>query len=152
MIELNSMTASCLTEKNMFDLPHCLVCGIAQLPRWSAGSKLVSTKRDLSRTCRNADFLQRHLRNRVAYRLLIGPSSIIRPTLAASTRIVFCSNSPCRSGSSWSRASEARGYFENKLRSTSRDGPRWLVLSMAGHEIYNARGAYFLLLVSECRD
>ena len=53
---------------------------------------------------------------RVGY--LIGPSHIINPTLAATTRIVFCSNSPLQEAAAAGlEQAEERRFFEtqNKL-------------------------------------
>ncbi|KAJ7667902.1 1-aminocyclopropane-1-carboxylate synthase 1 [Mycena polygramma] len=46
---------------------------------------------------------------------LIGPPSIIRPTLAATTRIVFCTNSPLQEAAAAGlEQADKRGYFETQ--------------------------------------
>ncbi|KAF6762355.1 pyridoxal phosphate-dependent transferase [Ephemerocybe angulata] len=78
---------------------------------------------------------------------LIGPASIIQPTLAASTRIVFCSNSPLQEAAChWK-------FFENQL---SEYAERRKVLCDAFDEIglkYTLpEGSYFVLLdISEVK-
>jgi kynurenine aminotransferase len=48
---------------------------------------------------------------------LIGPPSIINPTLAASTRIVFCTNSPLQEAAAAGLEQAAeRQFFETQLK------------------------------------
>ncbi|KAG8218770.1 PLP-dependent transferase [Butyriboletus roseoflavus] len=47
---------------------------------------------------------------------LIGPASIIKPTLAACTRIVFCSNSPLQEAAACGlEQARSRGFFEKQI-------------------------------------
>jgi kynurenine aminotransferase len=81
---------------------------------------------------------------------LIGPASIIGPTLAASTRIVFCSNAPLQEAAAagLEQATE-RKYFETQLAEYAE---RRDVLTEAfdrlGMRYTLPEGSYFILLVS----
>ncbi|KAF5333437.1 hypothetical protein D9611_002399 [Ephemerocybe angulata] len=85
---------------------------------------------------------------------LIGPASIIQPTLAASTRIVFCSNSPLQEAAATGlEQAKERKFFENQL---SEYAERRKVLCDAFDEIglkYTLpEGSYFVLLdISEVK-
>lgn len=81
---------------------------------------------------------------------LIGPSHIIRPTLAASTRIVFCSNSPLQEAS----ASGLEQALNNDFFATQRKeyAERRAILTGAfdrlGMRYTYPEGTYFVLLAS----
>lgn len=81
---------------------------------------------------------------------LIGPKWIIEPTLAASTRIVFCSNSPLQEAAACGlEQAKERGYFETQ---TQQYLERRTVLTKAfdklGLKYTLPEGSYFVLLVS----
>jgi kynurenine aminotransferase len=80
---------------------------------------------------------------------LIGPESIIRPTLAATTRIVFCSNSPMQEAvASGLEQSMKNGFFELQNREYAErrdiliDGFKRL-----GVKYTHPEGSYFALMV-----
>ena len=81
---------------------------------------------------------------------LIGPPSIIGPTLAASTRIVFCSNSPCQEAAAAGlEEAEERNFFATQ---TGEYEERRRILLDAfdrlGLKYTLPEGSYFVLLVS----
>ncbi|KAJ4469531.1 pyridoxal phosphate-dependent transferase [Lentinula aciculospora] len=79
---------------------------------------------------------------------LIGPESIIRPTLAASTRIVFCSNSPLQEAA----AAGLEQVHERKFfqKQTAEYAERRKILTdcfdTLGLPYTNPEGSYFILL------
>jgi len=79
---------------------------------------------------------------------LIGPPSIIFPTLAACTRIVFCSNSPLQEAAAAGLEQAAeRGFFENQLKEYQER--RNILLSAfdkLGMKYSHPEGSYFVLL------
>jgi kynurenine aminotransferase len=80
---------------------------------------------------------------------LIGPKSIIQPTLAATTRIVFCSNSPLQEAAAAGlEEAEERQFFQNQLREYAE---RRAILCEAfdrlGLRYSLPEGTYFVLLV-----
>lgn len=82
---------------------------------------------------------------------LIGPASIIQPTLAATTRIVFCSNSPLQEASAVGlEEAKKRGFFEQQLAEYEE---RRKILTggfdKLGVKYTNPQGSYFVLLVSD---
>jgi len=79
---------------------------------------------------------------------LIGPKSIIQPTLAATTRIVFCSNSPLQEATaSGLQQAEQRGFFETQRQEYAE---RRAILCEAfdrlGLKYSLPEGSYFILL------
>ncbi|KAH9938548.1 PLP-dependent transferase [Fomitopsis serialis] len=79
---------------------------------------------------------------------LIGPPSIIRPTLAACTRIVFCSNSPLQEATAVGlEQMEERGYLPQAVKEYDE---RRLTLTAAfdklGMTYSHPEGTYFVLL------
>jgi kynurenine aminotransferase len=81
---------------------------------------------------------------------LIGPQWIIGPTLAASTRIIFCSNSPLQEAAACGlEQAKERRYFETQ---TQEYLERRTVLTKAfdklGLKYTLPEGSYFVLLVS----
>lgn len=81
---------------------------------------------------------------------LIGPAWIIQPTLAACTRIVFCSNSPMQEAVATGLEQVAkRGFVETQLREYQ-ERRQVLVdaLDKLGMRYTLPEGTYFLLLVS----
>jgi kynurenine aminotransferase len=84
---------------------------------------------------------------------LIGPESIIKPTLAASTRIVFCTNSPLQEATAAGlEEAKERQFFEKQLAEYVE---RRKVLTDAFDKLkmkYTLpEGSYFVLLVSVCQ-
>ena len=90
---------------------------------------------------------------------VIGPASIIQPTLAATTRIVFCSNSPLQEASAVGiEQAQKRGFLTQQCKEYQE---RRDILTSAfdrlGMKYTNPQGAYFTLLVSKlpmiaCQD
>ncbi len=80
---------------------------------------------------------------------LIGPSWIMHPTLAATTRIVFCSNSPMQEAVATGLEQVAsRGFIENQLQEyTERRKILTDALDKLGAKYTLPEGTYFLLLV-----
>jgi kynurenine aminotransferase len=81
---------------------------------------------------------------------LIGPQSIIKPTLAASTRIVFCANSPLQEAAAAGfEQAKGRKFFELQCTEYAE---RRKVLTDAFDKLdmkYTLpEGGYFVLLVS----
>ena len=81
---------------------------------------------------------------------LIGPPSIIQPTLAASTRIVFCSNSPLQEAAAAGlEQAKERNFFAIQ---TNEYAERRKILLDAferlGLKYTLPEGSYFVLLVS----
>jgi kynurenine aminotransferase len=81
---------------------------------------------------------------------LIGPASIVGPTLAASTRIVFCSNSPMQEAAAAGLEQAAeRKYYQSLVKDYQE---RRAILTTAfdklGLKYTNPEGSYFVLLVS----
>ncbi|KAF9569348.1 PLP-dependent transferase [Agrocybe pediades] len=79
---------------------------------------------------------------------LIGPKSIIQPTLAASTRIVFCSNSPLQeAAASGLEQAKERKFFETQLKEYEE---RRKILTDAFDKLdlkyTHPEGSYFVLL------
>jgi kynurenine aminotransferase len=80
---------------------------------------------------------------------LIAPKQIIQPTLAATTRIVFCSNSPLQEAA----AAGVEQANERKFFETQRDeyAERRAILANAfdklGLKYTMPEGSYFILLV-----
>lgn len=80
---------------------------------------------------------------------LIGPPSIIRPTLAATTRIVFCTNSPLQEAAAAGlEQAEQRGYFATQRAEYAE---RRAIITDAfdklGLTYTLPEGTYFILLV-----
>lgn len=80
---------------------------------------------------------------------LIGPQSIIHPTLAATTRIVFCSNSPLQEATAVGlEQAKKRGFLKQQCdeyaerRKILTDG-----FDALGMKYTNPQGSYFVLLV-----
>lgn len=81
---------------------------------------------------------------------LIGPASIIQPTLAATTRIVFCSNSPLQEASAVGlEQAKKRGFLAQQCKEYAE---RRKILTDTfdnlGLKYTNPQGSYFVLLVS----
>jgi kynurenine aminotransferase len=81
---------------------------------------------------------------------LIAPPSIIQPTLAASTRIIFCTNSPLQEAAACGlEQAKERHFFE--IQRSEYDARR-AVLSQTfdalGLKYTLPEGSYFILLVS----
>ncbi|KAF9247179.1 PLP-dependent transferase [Melanogaster broomeanus] len=79
---------------------------------------------------------------------LIGPESIIKPTLAACTRIVFCTNSPLQEAvATGLEQARSRGFFETQVKEYQER--RDLLLSTfdgLGLKYSLPEGAYFVLV------
>ena len=82
---------------------------------------------------------------------LIGPESIIKPTLAASTRIVFCSNSPLQEAAAagLERAKEHNFFATQTKEYAERRDVLTNAFDALGMKYTLPQGSYFLLLV--CR-
>lgn len=80
---------------------------------------------------------------------LIGPPSIIQPTLAATTRIVFCTNSPLQEAAAAGlEQARERKYFETQLEEyTERRAVLTDVFDKLGLKYTLPEGSYFILLV-----
>ena len=81
---------------------------------------------------------------------LIGPQSIIQPTLAASTRIVFCSNSPLQEAAAAGLEQVvARNFFQIQ-RDEYAERRQVLIdcFDQLGLPYTHPEGGYFILLVS----
>lgn len=80
---------------------------------------------------------------------LIGPESIIKPTLAACTRIVFCSNSPLQEAAAGGlEQARSHGFFEKQV--TEYQERRDVLLSAfdrIGLKYSLPEGTYFVLVV-----
>lgn len=81
---------------------------------------------------------------------LIGPKSIIQPTLAATTRIVFCTNSPLQEAAAAGvEEANTRGFFEQQLKEYSeRRDILVKCFDQLGLRYTLPEGTYFILLVS----
>ncbi|KAF8138605.1 pyridoxal phosphate-dependent transferase [Boletus edulis] len=79
---------------------------------------------------------------------LIGPESIIKPTLAASTRIVFCSNSPLQeAAASGLEQARSRKFFENQVAEyQERRSVLLSAFDKAGLKYSLPEGTYFVLV------
>ncbi|KAJ7068153.1 pyridoxal phosphate-dependent transferase [Mycena amicta] len=79
---------------------------------------------------------------------LIGPPSIIRPTLAATTRIVFCTNSPLQEAAAAGlEQAEQRGYFATqRAEYTERRKILTDAFDSLGLTYSLPQGSYFILL------
>lgn len=118
----------------------------------SAGSKLIiQPQRSISRYMSEAFAATGW---RVGW--LIGPPSIICPTLAACTRIVFCSNSPLQEAAAAGLEQAAeRGFFENQLKEyQERRNVLLGAFDKLGMKYSHPEGSYFVLLVraTGCTD
>jgi kynurenine aminotransferase len=80
---------------------------------------------------------------------LIGPKSIIQPTLAATTRIVFCSNSPLQeAAASGLEQAEERRFFETQVEEyAERRAILCAAFDRLGLKYSLPEGSYFILLV-----
>ena len=80
---------------------------------------------------------------------LIGPASIISPTLAATTRIVFCSNSPLQEAAAAGLEQAAeRGFFENQLKEYQERRDVFVsAFDQLGVTYTLPEGTYFVLMV-----
>ena len=83
---------------------------------------------------------------------LIGPESIIKPTLAASTRIVFCSNSPLQEATAvgLERSKEHNFFPTQREEYIERRDALVKVFDDLGMKYTLPQGSYFALLV--CRS
>ena len=81
---------------------------------------------------------------------LIGPESIIKPTLAATTRIVFCSNSPLQEAAAAGiEEVKDRKFFEIQLSEyQERRDILTACFDKLGLSYTHPEGTYFILLVS----
>ncbi|KAI0082568.1 aminotransferase [Panus rudis PR-1116 ss-1] len=79
---------------------------------------------------------------------LIGPESIIKPTLAATTRIVFCSNSPLQEAAAAGiEEARERGFFEKQLvEYEERRNILTDCFDKLGLRYTQPQGSYFILL------
>jgi aspartate/methionine/tyrosine aminotransferase len=82
---------------------------------------------------------------------LVGPESIIKPTLAASTRIVFCSNSPLQEAAAAGlERAKAHDFFAIQTREyAERRDVLVKVFDDLGMKYTLPQGSYFILLVCQ---
>jgi len=80
---------------------------------------------------------------------LVGPESIIKPTLAVCTRIVFCSNSPLQEAAAAGieQAGERDFFPIQRQQYTERREVLMNVFDELGMKYTLPQGAYFILLV-----
>ena len=80
---------------------------------------------------------------------LIGPESIIKPTLAATTRIVFCSNSPLQEAAAYGlEQARSRKFFETQVAEyTERRSVLLAAFDRLGLKYSLPEGTYFVLVV-----
>ena len=80
---------------------------------------------------------------------LIGPPSIINPTLAASTRIVFCTNSPLQEAAAAGlEQAAANRFFETQLREYQERRDLFVsAFDRLGISYSLPEGTYFVLMV-----
>lgn len=80
---------------------------------------------------------------------LIGAPELIAPTLAANTRIVFCSNTPMQEAAAWGlEGAKDRGFFEQQLKEyQERRDVFCSYLDKLGWQYSLPEGTYFVLLV-----
>lgn len=81
---------------------------------------------------------------------LIGPAALLGPTLAATTRIVFCSVSPLQEAVAYGlEQMKERKFAEQQVREyTERRNVLCEGLSRAGIKYFLPEGSYFVLMVS----
>ena len=82
---------------------------------------------------------------------LIGPESIIKPTLAVSTRIVFCSNSPLQEAAAAGlEGAKEHNFFPIQTKEyTDRRNALVKVFDDLGMKYTLPQGSYFVLLVCQ---
>jgi kynurenine aminotransferase len=82
---------------------------------------------------------------------LIGPPSIIKPTLAASTRIVFCTNSPLQEAAAAGlEQAKMNGFFEKQTEEyIERRHTLVSAFDKLGMMYTLPEGTYFILLVGD---
>ena len=80
---------------------------------------------------------------------LIGPQSILQPTLAATTRIVFCSNSPLQEATAAGlEEAKERQFFEiQRVQYAERRAILAEAFDRLGLRYTLPEGSYFVLLV-----
>ena len=80
---------------------------------------------------------------------LIGPESIIKPTLAASTRIVFCSNSPLQEAAAAGlEQAKTHNFFPTQIKEyAERRDVLLKIFDDLGLKYTSPQGTYFVLLV-----
>lgn len=147
-----SMRAWCSMGANTFALRLCPECGSAQSPLVPQGVRPYSCfilwlATDFPRLLSHTELFAA-----TGWRVgwLIGPPALIGPTSAATTRIVFCTNSPMQEASAagFEQARE-RGFFETQLREyTERRAVLVDAFERLGLEYAWPEGSYFILLVS----
>ena len=83
---------------------------------------------------------------------LIGPKWIMQPTLAATTRIVFCTNSPLQEAAACGlEQAKERKFFETQREEyLERRGILAGTFDKMGLKYTLPEGGYFILLVREC--
>ena len=90
--------------------------------------------------------------NATGYRVgwLIAPAYLIQPTLAACTRIVFCSNSPMQEAAASGLEEVVERKFFEKQRAEYTERRQIMIdcFDNAGLSYTRPEGTYFILLVS----
>lgn len=145
-IRYTSTTVWSLTTRNTSVSPHSLGCGTAPsllaLPEASVPSifwVVPSHFRPIESFAATGW--------RVGW--LIGPPSIINPTLAASTRIVFCTNSPLQEAAAAGlEQAPANRFFETQLREYQERRDLFVsAFDRLGISYSLPEGTYFVLMV-----
>lgn len=148
---LSSMTLCSMMARNTSASPHFPACGTAPSPSSLRAVSLLLisvTSRTNSRYRPKSEMFAA-----TGWRIgwLIGPSWIIQPTLAATTRIVFCSNSPMQEAvAAGLEQVVKRGFAEKQCQEyLERRNILAQGFDKLGMRYTMPEGTYFLLLVSE---
>ena len=133
-------------------MPRSRACGKGRSPFVPQG--VSSTRPSLPRPKPNRNRAQTESFAATGWRVgwLIGPESIIKPTLAVSTRIIFCSNSPLQEAAAagLERAKE-HDFFATQTREyAERRDVLVKAFDNLGMKYTLPQGTYFILLV--CRS
>ena len=132
--------------------PPCQACGTAQSPSAQQAVRTPSCVPGVAEPSADLECATEMFAAtgwRVGW--LIGPASIITPTLAATTRIVFCSNSPLQEASAVGiEQAKKRGFLQKQCAEYAE---RRNILTDAfdklGMNYTIPQGSYFVLLVSD---
>ena len=141
-----STTAFCLITRNMSGSPPFLACGSAQS---QLALPAVSNSLFHGLALPLSVFPESFAATGWRVGWLIGPQSIISPTLAATTRIVFCTNSPLQEAAAAGlELAPQYKFFETQTREY--DDRRHVMVDTfdkLGMKYTMPEGSYFILLV-----
>ena len=131
--------------------PPCQACGTAQSPSAQQAVRTPSCVPGVAEPSADLECATEMFAAtgwRVGW--LIGPASIIQPSLAATTRIVFCSNSPLQEASAVGLEEADRRGFLARQRGENEERRDILTagFDQLGVTYTNPQGAYFVLMVS----